>query len=497
VSVLISPREVSGLPPGRSKEHDMHPLLRRAALGSLVLIAAASAAPAFAVPAFARKYGTSCQTCHSAFPKLTPFGEAFRRNGYRFPGVDSDYVKQEPVALGQEANKKNFPNSVWPGTLPSLAPLAVGFTGSANVYPDKKSSVPRQNNGTQASLDNLVGEGQLFIGAALSDTVTIFGELSFADGGASVEHAQVFLNDLVGPKHAINLAIGKGTPTLTSFGPHSSYAGGLAMPDAPTTGIYGLSNDPFVLGGNYAGVELNGVVAGSANYAAGWSSGANGFGGIFNSENLYFSGGYKLGGMRLDGEGSAGPADPMRPWAERAVTAYGFVYSSSERFPSPADATVAVKNSSLTVGGGVRGQLDSAELDLGYYQQAHRHGTADLGRVDTGVAYGELSYVLYPWLIPFFRTQRIELRPSGAPAVADLMFMPGVTFLVRPNVKLMVAGTFESANGFPRDAGGNPLAWQGGAGDTGAFVLAPGPGASAASSAQEFSALTFLFAWAL
>src|SRR5512142_2440541 len=74
-----------------------------------------------AIPAFARKYETSCQTCHTAFPKLTPFGEAFRRNSYRFPGTDSDYVKKEPVPLGQEASKKEFPNTVWPGTLPSVA----------------------------------------------------------------------------------------------------------------------------------------------------------------------------------------------------------------------------------------------------------------------------------------------------------------------------------------------------------------------------------------
>ena len=27
-----------------------------------------------AIPAFARKYGTSCLTCHSVYPRLTPFG---------------------------------------------------------------------------------------------------------------------------------------------------------------------------------------------------------------------------------------------------------------------------------------------------------------------------------------------------------------------------------------------------------------------------------------
>src|SRR3989442_13922728 len=70
-----------------------------------------------AIPAFARKYGTSCQTCHTIFPKLGPFGEAFRRNGYRFPGTDSDVVKQETIPLGQDEQKKQFPDSVWPGTL--------------------------------------------------------------------------------------------------------------------------------------------------------------------------------------------------------------------------------------------------------------------------------------------------------------------------------------------------------------------------------------------
>src|SRR5574342_568151 len=95
----------------------------------LAALTLATAAQARAVPAFARKYGTSCLTCHTVFPKLTPFGEAFRRNGYRFPGVDSDYVKQEQVAMGQEASKKTFPNSVWPGTVPSSVPLAFGVLG--------------------------------------------------------------------------------------------------------------------------------------------------------------------------------------------------------------------------------------------------------------------------------------------------------------------------------------------------------------------------------
>jgi hypothetical protein len=66
-----------------------------------------------AVPSFARKYQTSCLTCHTVYPVLNPFGEAFRRNGYRFPSqggsLDSDAVKSPMIALGQEEYKKTFP----------------------------------------------------------------------------------------------------------------------------------------------------------------------------------------------------------------------------------------------------------------------------------------------------------------------------------------------------------------------------------------------------
>ena len=64
------------------------------------------ASTAHAVPAFARKYQTSCQTCHIVFPKLNAFGEAFRLRGYRLPGETEDMVKQPPVSLGAPGLQK-------------------------------------------------------------------------------------------------------------------------------------------------------------------------------------------------------------------------------------------------------------------------------------------------------------------------------------------------------------------------------------------------------
>jgi len=80
-----------------------------------------------AVPAFARKYQTSCQTCHIVFPKLNAFGEAFRLRGYRLPGETEEQIKEKPVSLGAPAYKRLWPQAVWPGEIPGAVPLAVNI----------------------------------------------------------------------------------------------------------------------------------------------------------------------------------------------------------------------------------------------------------------------------------------------------------------------------------------------------------------------------------
>jgi hypothetical protein len=452
-----------------------------------------------AIPPFARKYETSCLTCHSVYPRLTPFGEAFRRNGYRFPGVDSDYVKQGTVVLGQEANKKTFPNSVWPGTIPISAPVAIGVNGQAFWYPKSTASVPRANNGTAFVLDDFVAEGHVWAGGALDDTITLWAEVTFAPDGTDVEHAQILLNDLLGPKHALNLVVGKGVPTLTSFGQHSSYLGDLRMTTVQVTGLYGLSPDPFALVDNYQGLELTGVLgAGRVDYSAGVSSGKNAAGSLFNSENAYAHVGFKLGGMRLDGEGDKGPKDAMHPWAEDALTLDGFVYHSREHFPTPevAESPPPIGDTSLTIGAAGRAQMGSLELDFGVYDQKHDRGTASLASVHADVEWAELSYVLYPWLVPALRVERIGLRPSDGPKVSDVHVMPGIAFLIRANMKAVLVANIEFAKGFPSDASGAPLAWSGGNGDVGGFVAA-GDTSTLTGKLNEFESIALFVAWAM
>ena len=100
-------------------------LVGRAAMAAVAVSVVIGPSSAEAIPAFARKYQTSCQTCHIAFPKLNPFGEAFRLRGYRMPAETEDLIKEKPVPLGAPAYKRLWPDAVWPSDIPGTVPLSL------------------------------------------------------------------------------------------------------------------------------------------------------------------------------------------------------------------------------------------------------------------------------------------------------------------------------------------------------------------------------------
>jgi hypothetical protein len=62
----------------------------------LVVLWCCSAAPVRALPSYARQTGQPCASCHLGFPELTPFGRAFKLNGYVWSGGES---KLPPLAF--------------------------------------------------------------------------------------------------------------------------------------------------------------------------------------------------------------------------------------------------------------------------------------------------------------------------------------------------------------------------------------------------------------
>lgn len=412
---------------------------------SMVILFLSREPSAHAIPSFARKYGTSCLTCHTTYPKLNPFGEAFRRNGFRFPGVDSDYTSEKTIPLGQESYKKVFPQAVWPATIPANVPAAIGFNGQAIIHPDDDAGATRADNGTHFTLNDLVEEGHLWAGGSFTDTITFFSEISFSSDGADIEHAVVLFNDLVGPKHLLNLVVGKAIATLSSFGAHSSYVADMASPTLSVTALGGSSSDSWNIGESYNGIELNGMVRGRFSYAVGLNAGANID--IRPTDNCYVHLGLKLGGMRLDGEGSETQPNSFQPWSEKSLTLDAFFYRSKSRFNTALEQSL--EDRAYTFGGAARLQWSSLEINAGIYQERHNHVLADGAKVHALSQYDEVSYVVFPWLVPAVRFEYLRFQPGGSAALYDWRIIPGIAALVLPNLKLSLTVTIEKANGTP------------------------------------------------
>jgi hypothetical protein len=495
----------------------MRPVYRRRAI-RIVLASLCAALTVYfggirtagAVPSFARKYQTSCLTCHTVYPVLNPFGEAFRRNGYRFPSqkgsVDSDAVKAPMIALGQEEYKKTFPRSVWPSEIPDAVPLSVMFNGAVNVnFPNSDA---HDAAGNTFNWGGLVGEFHLFGAGSLSDTLTYFTQLTIGtDSTIDVETAYLLWNDIIGPDHAVNLWVGRlFAPQLTSFGLHSDYLADTRMPAISVVGLYNGTGSFTIGQGHTDGVEANGILFHRLGWSAGWvaSSSASGLSAP-NVEDAYVHVGVKSGGVALDGEGKYGPnvPDPMKPWAEKAITldAFGYhglnVLDNGTGVANGAAATPIAQRDSFDVAGAtIRAQYDSLTLDSGLQYEYHARpyagtpatvlpnasafpGVPDYANAKAFVQWNELSYVVFPWLVPAIRTELTRATYEASNPISLFRLVPGVAMLIRPDVRLIVTGDFERAYGTP--AAGS---W----GAAGGAVVAPGAGRASMFEAEQLNA---------
>lgn len=431
--------------------------------GLALVLALLAPTPAGAIPPYSRKYATSCGTCHTIYPKLTQFGEAFRRNGFRFPGAfDSDYIKQELIPLGQDAAKKDFPNSTWPSFMTSAPLLGFGVSGRMPIHPDTSSAAAIADNRTMVSFDRLASSGTLYATASIDDSLTVMAMVAVSDTGASLDETLVVWSDVVGPRHATNLSIGYAFPTLTPFARTSTYVGGRHTFNLAMTTLFGGTGAAFRIGSKYNLAELNGILGGRFEYGVGLAAGGH-VDGPRPAENVYGHLAYKFGGMRLDGEGDSVATDPARPWTETAFTLYAYGYRSNTRFTPPSPPSPAkpppVSDRATSVGGGARLTWGSAELNVGGLWEDHGSVTQVLdgdglpGAATQVAASAELSYIIFPWLVPAVRVEHVIVTPRDLAAADDTRILPTIAMQLRPNVKLAFTGVFEHASGLPTGGG--------------------------------------------
>ena len=135
--------------------------------------------PGNAIPAFARKYGVKCYTCHTVPPALNKNGYMFKRLGYRLPPDEMDGTKPAPkiTALDKEI-KFNLINSF-------AVLFQTSVTEEKNIA--ETGATPSTATNTTSSLN--LDEAALFVAGPIPDTgFSYFGHYEmFQDGSNGLE----------------------------------------------------------------------------------------------------------------------------------------------------------------------------------------------------------------------------------------------------------------------------------------------------------------------
>jgi hypothetical protein len=388
-----------------------------------------------AIPAFARRYETSCQTCHIAFPRLTPFGEAFRRNGYRFPdGGDATAEKQEPVLLGADAQKDLWPHAVYSGQLPANAPVSIMFEGTAAMGPhietqmDMSGAAPTAAPKSTLKFDQLGGSARLLSGGTFGPIGSFFASISFGgESPAEVERAVVIFTPI--DQTSLHVKVGRFEPSLHGVSIHRGLLGHQLR---LTTTMVG--DDMFMPEHALKGIELSGLLLGRLGWTAGFVENTTPVDGVF-MKDAYARLEAKFGGMRLDGVGGAAGS---AAWRERSfsigASAYrGHAFVGMLDTPTPDDHNEGF----VRAGADVHAVLDDLLFDAVVLRQWHDSPLlADPSSRKMDMVYGEVTYMTFPWLFPTARFEASKLRGGAVEQDARWVGILAINTVIRPNLTL-------------------------------------------------------------
>lgn len=382
---------------------------------------------ALAIPSFARKYKTSCTTCHIAIPKRNAFGEAFRRNGFVLPRGDAQLTKEEQVSLGAEGWKEAFPDAVWPGIIPGNFPIA------AYVH-QRLTYDPLKPNGQKIGF-GMPHELELLFGTAFGQDVGVFGEwIAFEDGANAVGLQRFFfqLNDVFGPKDAINIKLGRIEPGITSG---YMNANRITL-DRPITIEYRASGD-WRPRDNQSGLEINGILQSRLEYSVGVLNGEGKATPFKDRKDVFGRIAYKFGGMGLDGSGADVELKESDNWIDNALTIGIYGYSGSIN-KTPAAPTKPYTNNFDRLGFDLRAGYQRLELTGGLITGEDENPFGNNKKLTHTAYFGEIDYIFYPWLVGVFRVNRAVSKLADDDRDKYWEIHPNITILYRANIRFTI-----------------------------------------------------------
>ncbi|MBI4767809.1 MAG: hypothetical protein HY787_24970 [Deltaproteobacteria bacterium] len=381
---------------------------------------------ASAIPAFSRKYNTTCMTCHTLFPKLSALGEAFRLNGYKIPDGDELYVKDQPVSMGVEPYKKVFPQSIWPSDIPGMPPFSLRASGGVNVA----TGGPKSNH----TDFNFPGEMDLLAAGAFGKDFSFFTHLGFdTEEGNTTTSVQAWLmwqdlfTGILGKNH-LNIKAG-------NLGRHT-----IALPNSRNENNYTIEGylyqDELKLA-TQPGFQVNGFGSRWRYYAGIVQTNSD------SSAKDYFGAlAFKIGGMGFDGSGAKSEeggltTSPSGYWRDDSILFGLFGYRAF---------TGANADKADRFGGDLRVNFKDLSLGGGYIREK-----ADVTDTTKNIWFVEGNYFVFPWLIPYTRYEVLTVDNTGDQDKSRVLL--GTSFVLRANIKLNVEYRYYT-NNKPREAAG-------------------------------------------
>lgn len=369
----------------------------------------------YGIPSFSRKYKTSCSTCHYAFPMLNAFGKAFKNNGYRYPGGDENYRKEEPVSLGSEGYKKVWPDAIWPSDIPGTSPLSAHAVGRINY-----SALSNVKWGFE-----IPHELEVLYAGTIGEDFSFFGELEVENEDNETEIAFPFALQF-DPDPALHVRAGMvhADPTPTHL--------------RLTRNHYNVasfrSRNGWRFRDEHVGLELWGAGNGAGDrggftYRLGVVNG-QGLSDMNPQKDMYGKVNYKIGGLGEIGGTEGAESQVSEFYIDNSITLGGFFYKGTA-------SKAGADDEDFTVFGG--------DLDF-WFDRFIANGALMLmnskitGTTDrkSMVYYLQGNYVLYPWLIGLVRYEW-EDKDTDQDAVKPVnAIIPGVTVMARANVKFIL-----------------------------------------------------------
>lgn len=388
-----------------------------------------------AIPEFARKYNTSCTTCHVAITKRNEFGEAFRRNGYILPSHDAERVAEKPVKLGAEAWKQMWPDAIWPGELPADFPIAALTIMRLN-YDLQNDDEENKINFDMPLIFNLL------FGGAFGEDISFFGEWSAYAFGVNARGLQRFFfqfNSIFGPDNLFNIRVGRFEPGITD-----GYTSTQRLTSDYQVTIdydpsgYWKPRDP------QSGIELNGIYSHRVYYSIGVVNGeSKTIADKSNQKDLYARIAYQFNGDGFDGKDIYAVPGVIKN-SENFVTigSYGY-WGSTDKIPLN---NITYDNKFQRYGFDVYLHLSDFDLLGGLILGNDDNPDNSLQNLKSSAYFIEGNYSFYPWLIGILRVERASSWKLNEDRDKYINIIPNITLLYRANVRFSIEGLINIQN---------------------------------------------------